>query len=172
MISGKDITIDKDGSIILNGDKYPLASQAEIDAVKDNIGDLTQTGLTGDSVAEQLATAGEQITNKIKVFSPPDIIYTCTSTNFEYTGASVTCPNNHTYIVRARAIFASSAPKGIIAANSTTTPSVQYLNYAASETAAYLTFMLTSGETAYIWAKWEQANKTNNIGFNIIDITN
>lgn len=68
MLSGKDITIDKDGSIILNGDKYPLASQAEIDAVKedidavkediddlgDTIGDITQTGITGSDVASQL----------------------------------------------------------------------------------------------------------------------
>ena len=50
MISGKDITIDKDGSIILNGDKYPLASQAEIDAVKDDIDDL------GDQLEELTAT--------------------------------------------------------------------------------------------------------------------
>jgi hypothetical protein len=63
MLSGKDITIDKDGSIILNGDKYPLASQAEIDAVKgdidylgDTIGDITQTGVTGADVAAQIAT--------------------------------------------------------------------------------------------------------------------
>ena len=63
MLSGKDITIDKDGSIILNGDKYPLASQAEIDAIKDDIddigdtiGDITQTGVTGADVAGQIAT--------------------------------------------------------------------------------------------------------------------
>jgi len=66
MITGKDITIDKDGSIILNGDKYPLASQAEIDAVKgdideieDNIGDITQTAITGASIADQLGVIGE-----------------------------------------------------------------------------------------------------------------
>lgn len=42
MLSGKDISIDKDGNIILNGDKYPLASQAEIDAVKDDIDDIEE----------------------------------------------------------------------------------------------------------------------------------
>ena len=68
MITNKDISIDKDGSIILNGDKYPLASQAEIDAVKEDIedlgetiGDITQTGITGANVAEQLETVGDQI---------------------------------------------------------------------------------------------------------------
>lgn len=58
MISGKDITIDKEGSIILNGDKYPLASQAEIDAVKGDIDDieakleeLTAITLTGIDIS-------------------------------------------------------------------------------------------------------------------------
>lgn len=61
MITNKDISIDKDGSIILNGDKYPLASQAEIEDVKDDVsaletlvGDISQTGITGNTVAAQL----------------------------------------------------------------------------------------------------------------------
>ena len=68
MITNKDISIDKGGNIILNGDKYPLASQAEIDAVKediddlgDTIGDITQTGITGASVAAQLGNIHGQI---------------------------------------------------------------------------------------------------------------
>lgn len=68
MITNKDISIDKDGNIILNGDKHHLASQAEIDKVKDDIdelgntiGDITQTGVTGSSVAAQLETVGDQL---------------------------------------------------------------------------------------------------------------
>ena len=68
MITNKDISIDKGGSIILNGDKYPLASQAEVDAVKDDIddigdtiGDITQTGITGASVAAQLEALDDLI---------------------------------------------------------------------------------------------------------------
>ena len=61
MITNKDISIDKDGSIILNGDKYPLASQAEIDDIGDTIGDITQTGITGVSVAAQLEALDDLI---------------------------------------------------------------------------------------------------------------
>ena len=61
MITNKDISIDKDGSIILNGDKYPLASQAEIDDIGDKIGDITQTGITGDSVADQLEDIADNL---------------------------------------------------------------------------------------------------------------
>ena len=60
MITNKDIRVEN-GNLVLNGDKYPLASQAEIDDLGDTIGDITQTGLTGDSVAEQLDTAREQL---------------------------------------------------------------------------------------------------------------
>ena len=42
--------------------------------VADEIGDLTQTGLTGDSVAEQLATAKEQIAEKRSLTVSPSII--------------------------------------------------------------------------------------------------
>ena len=69
MITNKDISIDKNGRIILNGDKYPLASQAEIDAVKDDIddlddkiGDITQTGVTGDTVAAQILQLNSKLT--------------------------------------------------------------------------------------------------------------
>ena len=44
---------DGHGNILKN-----MAKSADVDA---EIGDLSQTGLTGDSVAEQLSTAGEQI---------------------------------------------------------------------------------------------------------------
>ena len=54
MITNKDINITSDGLIILNGNKYQLASQAEIDAITDTIGDITQSGVTGADVAAQL----------------------------------------------------------------------------------------------------------------------
>ena len=79
MITNKDISIDKDGNIILNGDKYPLASQAEIDAVKDDIddlgdtvGDITQTGVTGATVAAQLGA----LKTSIKGLNVKDITIT------------------------------------------------------------------------------------------------
>lgn len=77
MITNKDIRVEN-GNLVLNGDKYPLDGQspeAIMEIVEDNsdttptensdapvksggiynkIGDLTQTGLTGDSVADQL----------------------------------------------------------------------------------------------------------------------
>jgi hypothetical protein len=69
MITNKDIRVEN-GNIVINGDKYPLASQAEIDAVKDDIddlgdtiGDITQTGITGATVAAQLATVAGQISD-------------------------------------------------------------------------------------------------------------
>lgn len=43
-----------------------MAKSADVDEI---IGDLSQTGLTGDSVAEQLSTAKNQIANKIKIVS-------------------------------------------------------------------------------------------------------
>lgn len=78
MLSGKDIYIDKEGNIHLNGDVYKLASQTEIDAVKediddlgDTIGDITQTGVTGASVAAQLEELGDQITDfAVKTWTP------------------------------------------------------------------------------------------------------
>ena len=67
MITNKDVRVEN-GNIVINGDKYPLASQAEIDAVKDDIddigdtiGDITQTGITGASVAAQLEAVSDQI---------------------------------------------------------------------------------------------------------------
>ena len=90
MITNKDIRVEN-GNLVLNGDKYPLDGQspaAIMQIVEDNsdstptaestapvtsagiktyvdtaIGDLTQTGLTGVSVADQLEDAKGQIAN-------------------------------------------------------------------------------------------------------------
>lgn len=133
------------------------------------IGDLSQTGLTGDSVAEQLDTAREQIANRIKIIPNTGASYTCTSTNPEYTGVSVTCPAGHTYIVRAALSFSNTAPSEILVSKSNTNSNVyNRLAYAAS---GFVTFLLKGGETAYIWGKWGAAG-TNSVSYDAVDITN
>ena len=99
MLSGKDITIDKDGSIILNGDKYPLASQAEIDAIKDDIndiddtiGDITQTGVTGASVAAQIGVLGAGSVERIAGASTFDIVLSDVSYTAAVFGTISTTP--------------------------------------------------------------------------------
>ena len=69
MITNKDIRVEN-GNIVINGDKNPLASQAEIDVLKDDIddldnkiGDITQTGVTGDTVAEQIGELNKALTS-------------------------------------------------------------------------------------------------------------
>jgi hypothetical protein len=90
MLTNKDIRVEN-GNLVINGDKYPLDGQspeAIMQIVEDNsdstptaestapvtsagiktyvdtaIGDLTQTGLTGVSVADQLEDAKGQIAN-------------------------------------------------------------------------------------------------------------
>ena len=99
--------------------------------------------------------------------------YTCTSTNFEYTGASVTCPFGHTYIVRARVKYNNSQPNGIIVTQSNTSASTPFERYVDEEGGACIvTFMLLTGETAYIWGRWANAPKANDVLINIVDITN
>lgn len=84
MITNKDIRVEN-GNLVLNGDKYPLDGQSPatiMEIVSENsdttptenstapitsggvyntIGDLTQTGVTGASVAAQLETLEDQI---------------------------------------------------------------------------------------------------------------
>ena len=97
--------------------------------------------------------------------------YTCTSTNFEYTGVSVSCPTGHTYLIRAQARYGNAQPTGVLASASNSTI-YQYQVYEATESASYITFTLMQGETAYIWGKWATANKQNSVVLEIIDITN
>jgi hypothetical protein len=139
----------------------------------ETIGDLSQTGLTGDSVAAQLVAAVAQIAGKVKLLPEQKTSYTCTSTNFEYTGASVTCPYGHTYIVRARVKYNNSQPTGIIVSQSNTNFRDPYLRYVDEEGGACIvTFMLLTGETAYIYGRWALAPRANDVILNIIDITN
>lgn len=156
---------DGHGNILKN-----MAQSADVDA---EIGDLSQTGFTGDSVAEQLGTAKAQIAGKVKLLPEQRTSYTCTSTNFEYTGVSVTCPYGHTYIVRARVKYNNSQPTGIIVSQSNTNFRDPYLRYVDEEGGACIvTFMLLTGETAYIYGRWALAPRANDVILNIIDITN
>lgn len=128
-------------------------------------GDFTATGEIRDGNGNMLSG----VANKIKKMPNTGISYTCSSTNLEYTGLSVSCPANHTYIVRAGLSFNSSAPSEILVSRSSTNTSVyNRLAYGAS---AFITFMLTAGETAYIWGKWGAAG-SNPVTVDVIDITN
>lgn len=58
MISGKDVRIEN-GYIIINGEKYPIVQdvseiEGDIEDLEEKIGDISETGITGDSVEEQL----------------------------------------------------------------------------------------------------------------------
>ena len=118
-------------------------------------------------------TAREQIANKVKLLPEQKTQYTCTSTNFEYTGASVTCPQGHTYIVRASVSYNNAQPTGIIVSASNTNSRDPYLRYVDEEGGACIvTFMLLAGETAYIWGRWATASRSNDVLIDIIDITN
>ena len=66
MLSGKDINIDKDGNLVINGDKHALATQAEIDNIADDlsdleilVGDISETGVTGSTVAAQIKAVND-----------------------------------------------------------------------------------------------------------------
>ena len=135
------------------------------------VGDLTQTGVTGATVAAQISKLNAEIGAKVKKLAVRDVSYTCTSTNYEYTGVSVACPTGHTYIIRAQVRYSNAQPTGIIA-SAKNTSSYFYERYAASEVSGQITFMLNAGETAYIWGRWATANKTNSVILNILDITN
>ena len=57
MISGKDINFNDDTQVLtINGKKHPIG-----EAIAEKIGDLTETGVTGDSVAEQLTDVEERL---------------------------------------------------------------------------------------------------------------
>lgn len=142
----------------------------EMGGLTEEIGDLTQTGLTGDSVAEQLYTAKEQIANKVKFLPVVDKNYTCSSANFEYTGINISCPVGHTYIVRAQISYSNSKPTGILASSSSSIMD-PYTTYAYNTNASFITFMLTAGQTAYIWGRWE-VSRQNAVRYWIVDITN
>ena len=144
-----------------------MAKSADVDA---EIGDLSQTGLTGDSVAAQLGDASGQIVNKVKFLPVVDRNYTCSSANFEYTGVNIFCPAGHTYIVRAQISYSNSKPTGLLASSSNSNMD-PYSTYAYNTNASFITFMLTAGQTAYIWGRWE-ASRQNAVRYWIVDITN
>jgi hypothetical protein len=91
------------------------------------------------------------------------------STTYSYTGKSVTCPIGHTYIVRARCSYSNSAPQEIGASNSSTASDF-YRTYARTDKACEIIFVLTEGESAYIWTKYASA-ASNTIRISVIDIT-
>lgn len=115
-------------------------------------------------------TAREQIANKVKFLPVVDQSYTCSSANFEYTGINISCPAGHTYIVRAQVSYSNSRPTGILASSSNSVM-YSYMTYAHATDASFITFMLTAGQTAYIWGRWE-AIRQNQVRYWIVDITN
>lgn len=64
MLSNKDINFNDETQVLrINGEKHPIG-----EAIAAKIGDLTETGLTGDSVAEQLFNLNEDL--KLEKFTP------------------------------------------------------------------------------------------------------
>lgn len=171
MITNKDIRVEN-GSLIINGDPYPLDGQspeAIMQIVEDN-SDSTPTAessapVTSAGIKTYVDTA---IGNKIKIITPETVYYTCTSTNLEYTGVSVECPTGHEYIVRAKCNWDNANTQSIAVSDSSSDVSTQR-RFAYSES-AYVTFMLGAGETAYIWGKWASASR-NAVMLTITDIT-
>lgn len=120
----------------------------------------------------EFSQLNDEIDAKVKLLPQQKTQYTCTSTNFEYTGVSVTCPSGHTYIVRAEVHYNNSQPSGIAASSLNTNLSYFYARYAYVENIACITFTLLAGETAYIWGRWATASKSNDVLISIVDITN
>ena len=97
MLTNKDIRVEN-GNIVINGDKFPLDGQSPetiMEIVEDNsdttptenstapvtsgglyntIGDITQTGVTGASVAAQLDTLNTALGNKQNVIDQVNFI--------------------------------------------------------------------------------------------------
>lgn len=110
------------------------------------------------------------IANKVKFLPVVDRNYTCSSANFEYTGVNISCPAGHTYIVRAQISYSNSKPTGLLASSSNSNMD-PYATYAYNTNASFITFMLTAGQMAYIWGRWE-ASRQNAVRYWIVDITN
>ena len=110
------------------------------------------------------------IANKVKSLPIVDRNYTCTSANFEYTGVNMSCPAGHTYIVRVQISYSNSKPTGLLASSSSSNME-PYVTYAYNTNASFITFMLTAGQMAYIWGRWE-ASRQNAVRYWIVDITN
>ena len=108
-----------------------------------------------------------KIGDKVKKLATQTTNYTCTSTNYAYTNASVVCPAGHVYIVRARARYVNQEPTGIVA-------SVDKYGMDAfqrlAEGISTVNFMLLPGDEAYIWAKWSAASQ-NRVVVDILDVT-
>ena len=171
MITNKDIRVEN-GSLILNGDPYPLDGQspeAIMKIVKDNSDTTPTENSTAPITSGGVFTALGTKQDKINIIPNTGASYTCTSTNLEYTGVSVTCPAGHTYIVRAALSFSNTAPSEILASKSNTNSNVH--NRLAYAESGFATFLLKGGETAYIWGKWGSAG-TNSVSYDAIDITN
>ena len=167
MLTNKDIRVEN-GNLVLNGDKYPLDGQSP-ETIMEIVEDNSDTTPTENSTAP--VTSGgiyTAIANKIKMIIPETQYYTSTSTNLEYTGVSIECPSDHTYIVRAKCDWSNANTQSIAVSDSSSDASSQRL-FAKSESAC-VTFMLGAGETAYIWGKWAAASR-NAVMVSIADIT-
>ena len=63
MLSNKDINFNDEQQVLtINGEKHPIG-----EAIAAKIGDLKETGLTGDTVAAQLTTAKGLIENRLEI---------------------------------------------------------------------------------------------------------
>ena len=150
MITNKDISIDKHGSIILNGDKYPLASQAEIDAVKDDIddlgdtiGDITQTGVTGADVASQIGALNTGLSNLIKTQYVDTVVASIASNSGTAIAMNLTIPTGYSCIGVLQSLTSASAVSVTGAFIDTANSSVKINVYNNSTAASNVTVAAT-----------------------------
>lgn len=71
MISGKDVRVEGN-KLFINGEAYDIvrdtsAIEDEIDEIEEKIGDISQSGLTGTTVAAQLTSAKGLIDGKVEI---------------------------------------------------------------------------------------------------------
>ena len=137
-----------------------------IGAVDTKIGDLTQTGVTGASVAAQLEAVGLDISNLKTSFSEKKLAsnnFQATSTNYEYTGCSYTVPQGKTAILYAMAQYANSRPTGVLLSWNSNSLNVLCATDLSGE---YVTrsplAIISGGNTVYSWEKRSTVPSSNN----------
>ena len=84
--------------------------------------------------------------------------YTSTTSEYEYTGLSVTIPKEKMFVVSGRAYFSNSIPTGVIISDSA--DSIYTWNVLGKVedgcTSVTVSGMFNGTKQLYLWAKWSQ----------------
>lgn len=135
-------------------------------AISDTIGDITQTGVTGASVAAQLEAVGIDISNLKTSFSETKLAsnnFQATTTNYEYTGCSYTVPQGKTAILYARAQYSSGTPIGVLLSwNSNSLNVLCATDLSGQYVSRSPLAIIPGGNTVYSWEKRSSVPSSNN----------